>query len=532
MTGDIRKVSVCAALGLAAICGMLPVARCSKQTNEPTNHAPFFTPDTLSPIDAVDLSDSAVVGREYRDTVYAFDPDGDSLVFGFLIAPQNMSFTAGIMRWKPQEEDIGTALGILVTSDLRDGYDTLSWTIAVSDTNHPPRFLTDDLFPDTLITGHHYADSFTVFDRDGDSLSISLVQTPDSLDLDATVLRWTPADSGRTGVTLTVTDPYGAADTLVIVKRVILNAVPVIDTALSGLHDTLRVGFVYRWKDDDYRLVDGCGHTLSHDGALALESPSFLVGSPVCTPRGHEGFAITPFRRVSDAPVNLYTEHYDVYGISLNWGPYEYRVDPAVDPGWWGWYFGNRNDYVIGRLQKAGSSGNGVWMIDWAASSWTRLTPADSLILVNEPAVYFGDIDFDSSETGSDTDTTVVDPFDPHYRVVRPNGGELFRTGDPCTVQVTADRSSSARISLLLRGGDDEFMLPGLTASVDPLADSMFYFTIPDTFYRYDYNSGTGGYDTVAVSPVSDSCAIRLEDYNATAGYADLSDGFFRIIAR
>jgi hypothetical protein len=113
---------------------------------------------------------------------------------------------------------------------------------------------------------------------------------------------------------------------------------------------------------------------------------------------------------------------------------------------------------------------------------------------------------------------------------VHPNGGEAFHTNEQCTVSVTSEKAGDALIYLVLDAGRYEFKLPGLNASFDPRTDSLFVFTIPDSFADIFYNTQKHALDTTWIPGVSDSCEILIRDYNASAGYEDRSDNYFRII--
>jgi len=277
---------------------------------------------------------------------------------------------------------------------------------------------------------------------------------------------------------------------------------------------------IYKWAHDDYRLIVGCGHTMSFDGqfAIANAGPAFysIAG---CIPTGHKGFYVAPFKRESDPPIDLYTEYLLKFGTSLNWCPQQYR---DRDEDFWGWYFTNNNKYVAGRMISLRWNSCG-WMVDWRNNVWTMLCPIDSNIRIQQPAAYIGAVDtgslyLDSACQGIDT---IVNPGDdssnPGYKVISPNGGELFHVNEPCTVKVSSVRSGNAILYLLLNNGQFNVLLSA--SSFNPQSDSTFIFVIPDTFNIY----GT------KVSSVSDKCLIKIEDYNNRTRYFDESDGYFQI---
>ncbi|HAJ79809.1 MAG TPA: hypothetical protein DCO75_08550 [Fibrobacteres bacterium] len=273
---------------------------------------------------------------------------------------------------------------------------------------------------------------------------------------------------------------------------------------------------MYKWKNDTAgREFYGCNMCMSHDGSQCIYIPGEAGDVGQCVPINHQGFVITPFRRDSDPAITI-DDHINVYGTSVNFCPPAYRYGTWDQMDFHGWYFGNRNDLAIGCLAGTRAPVKCVWMVDWNKSVWTMLTPADSSIPVNNPAVYF---------TGTDTGNTL----DPYYKVVSPNGGEQFVTGQACTVTVTAKRDANAGIRLKVDNGKYSFLVPGMTESINPHVDSVFIFTIPEYFKLAQYNESTQSIDTVQISSVSDSCSICVLDYTASTGFGDCSDSVFSI---
>jgi hypothetical protein len=278
---------------------------------------------------------------------------------------------------------------------------------------------------------------------------------------------------------------------------------------------------IYQWADDDYREIVGCGHTMSFDGqfVLANAGPEFY-SSAWCIPTGHKGFYVAPFRRDSDPPINLYTEHLLKFGTSLNWCPEQYRNG---DPDFWGWYFTNNNNYVAGRMNSLKGNSCG-WMIDWQKSIWTMLSPIDSNISIQQPAAFIGAVDtgryyIDIACQGDDTlFNPVADSLNPVYTIISPNGGELFHINESCTVKISSVRPGNAVLFLLLDRGRYRILLT-TTHGINPQKDSTFSFVIPEVFDNYGQN----------VHAVSDGCKIRIEDYYNRAKYYDESDGYFGI---
>jgi hypothetical protein len=277
---------------------------------------------------------------------------------------------------------------------------------------------------------------------------------------------------------------------------------------------------VYKWADDDYHYIEGCGHTMSFDGSYALANAGPFFYTYGCIPTGHKGFYITPFRRKNDPPLNLYTEHILKFGTSINWCPERYRNG---DGDFWGWYFTNDNRYVAGRMLSIDWNSGG-WIIDWRNNRWTMVTPADSTIKIQQIAAAIGSVDTGRLyiDTSCHNDDTSSNPgginYDPQYKIISPNGGEIFHQSRPCTVKVASVKPGNAILSLFLNAGLDEVPL-SIAQTIHPPKDSIFIFVIPDSFDIYGQK----------VSSISSACKIKIADYSFGTKYFDESDDIFQI---
>jgi len=284
---------------------------------------------------------------------------------------------------------------------------------------------------------------------------------------------------------------------------------------------------VYQWTHVIDFSLNGCGHTQSHDGRLVCVNPGFECGSD-CVPVSHKGFCITPFRRVNDEPVDFLTEHFAKYGTSTNWCPQNYRGFVTEENDFWGWSFSNDNRYIIGR-QLSKNSDNAIWVIQWQSNTWYRLTPISLAVKALQPAIFFGKMDTGTlwidpssiSDTNKGDTPIPVDPFNPYYRIVSPNGGETIYQNEPCSLRISSLRIGNARLLLTTDNGDNR--IPIYKSSVNPLTDSVIVITIPDSA---ENESG------IRVSTASPTCLFIIEDYNPTNGYYDFSDSVFAIRKR
>ncbi len=281
---------------------------------------------------------------------------------------------------------------------------------------------------------------------------------------------------------------------------------------------------VYQWAHDDSSTMDGCGHALSHDGSLAL-AVAGRWGTSSCVPKRHKGFYITGFRYFDEPPMDMFVDHIQSNGISINWCPTEYRGASKFEVDFWGWYFGNRNDYVVGRLAGTRSTSHGIWLIEWATNTWTRISSTDSPIEVLPPAVFFGPTPDtlwipDTSDT-TQQDTVVVDSLDPEYEILYPRGGETFYIGDTCEIKITSRKKGNAGIFLVQSTGVRRIPLPGLNASLRPPADSIVTFVVRDSLTVTDYDVGAGEMVSRKIDITQDPWFLEIRDYNPQNNYHD-----------
>ena len=94
-----------------------------------SNSPPLFTHDASA------MTDTVFIGIEYRDTVHAIDPDGDSLEFVLTKGPKYIELEDSIIVFTPDYS--GCCMnGICVSVQVQDnkgGYDILIWNIKILD---------------------------------------------------------------------------------------------------------------------------------------------------------------------------------------------------------------------------------------------------------------------------------------------------------------------------------------------------------------------------------------------------------------
>jgi hypothetical protein len=140
-------------------------------------------------------------------------------------------------------------------------------------------------------------------------------------------------------------------------------------------------------------------------------------------------------------------------------------------------------------------------------------------------------IDFVLGAKACDT-SIAMDPGEWDYRVRFPNGGEVFYTGEKCTIRVSAAIGANASIRVFVGpAGIKSFTPEELESSFDPHADSLVTVNIPRYYAEKRWVDSLEAFVTDSISPVSDSCLLQLFDYD-NDGYGDFSDCFFAIRER
>ncbi len=116
------------------------------------------------------------------------------------------------------------------------------------------------------------------------------------------------------------------------------------------------------------------------------------------------------------------------------------------------------------------------------------------------------------------------DPY-PVFKVIQPNGGEIFKVGDTLHVRVTESLDdSNAAVTLKIKtpsGYKIVLIPPGTAGNLNVYRHCDLVFAIPDSLLSHYAPA-----DSVGL--VSDSVQVEVSDYN-NALYNDVSDEFFSI---
>jgi hypothetical protein len=116
----------------------------------------------------------------------------------------------------------------------------------------------------------------------------------------------------------------------------------------------------------------------------------------------------------------------------------------------------------------------------------------------------------------------------PPYMVFLPKKGDSFRIGDSINVRMKS--STYAKSGLKLVFGMIEVGPPGANATFNMQTTPVQSFVIPQTFTLNQWVDSLQHSVQVQVSPVSDSCYIRVFNYDVPSEDYAVSYGYFSII--
>jgi len=112
------------------------------------------------------------------------------------------------------------------------------------------------------------------------------------------------------------------------------------------------------------------------------------------------------------------------------------------------------------------------------------------------------------------------------FRIISPNGGERFYAGNSIRIALwPVPRDAGVRLVI----GDQLFPIEEYSTTFKPSAMPEFSFNIAETYTYLEFNPDSQKVISVARSPVSDSCRIRVYNYFNEDEYTE-SAGFFSIV--
>ena len=186
----------------------------------------------------------ATVGRPYRYTLEAFDPDGGDVQYllgGYV--PQGLEmFDGQTVTWTPTIDQVREHHVTFMAADAQGGIEEQSVTIQVKDLleNTPPSIQSD---PTTQVgIDESYSYQVQATDDDGNELQYFLDESPVNMSIDKTtgLIQWTSnIDQGETArISVVVTDGQGGIDTQTFGLKVMplqINSAPIITSRAIAL---------------------------------------------------------------------------------------------------------------------------------------------------------------------------------------------------------------------------------------------------------------------------------------------------------
>jgi len=211
------------------------------------NHPPVFS--------------STPITSTYEDALYTYaanaaDDDGDILSYSLLTSPAGMTIdsSTGIIRWTPQQADVGQNNVVVKASDNNGGIATQTYTLNVIHVNHAPAISSSPIT--TAYEDSSYNYYVQASDKDSDPLSYSLLIAPTRMTINANtgLINWLPAKGniGYNKVKVQVSDGNSGIATQNFTVNVIhVNHAPVIvSTPVTSVYqDSL---YYYNVNASDY----------------------------------------------------------------------------------------------------------------------------------------------------------------------------------------------------------------------------------------------------------------------------------------
>ncbi|RKY86857.1 hypothetical protein DRQ09_05470 [candidate division KSB1 bacterium] len=178
------------------------------------NSSKNFYPEILTIPDTTVLEDQL-----YTYNIYAYDFDGDRVVYTLTSAPSDMTLDtiSGSIQWTPSDADADSIHSIIIyASDGKTGIDSQKFSIRVIEVNGAPQVLST---PDTIAyLDSLYSFQLNVFDEENDSLIYRFLSAPfypSPMIIDENgLITWIPVATGTYNIILQIRDVRGAVTTL------------------------------------------------------------------------------------------------------------------------------------------------------------------------------------------------------------------------------------------------------------------------------------------------------------------------------
>jgi len=277
---------------------------------------------------------------------------------------------------------------------------------------------------------------------------------------------------------------------------------------------------IYSWKNNIPKQYWGCGHTISHSGLYTLSNPGGVGGTLNCLPRSHDGFCITPPRRISDEKIVYVIENQLTYGTSINWIPFEYRKYSREEMDFWGWNFSNIDELVAGRSLGSRKL-NAVWITEWKSNTWYQITSFEYNVRPKFVAAWFGDLSSVPLLKGESPFVWQDDTTEKKQsiQILNSLSDKKFSSGDTCTITILTSKSESVYLTLYT-DQFETFEIPSLNSAFNPNVTPTVAFVIPDSFFI----------NGIYIDATQRRYKIFARDYSSPNEVWGKSDGWFEIL--
>ncbi|MDZ8070038.1 MAG: putative Ig domain-containing protein [Nostoc sp. DedQUE08] len=149
-----------------------------------------------APVILTQANKEVIAGHSYSYDVDATDPNGDSLTYKLLVAPDGMTIdqTTGLIYWNTATTNIGNQTVLVEVGDGHGGITQQQYSLSVIDAppNRPPVFTSTPVVDAAINTSYTYQANAS--DADDDSLTYSFVNAPAGMTIDGSTgkISWVP----------------------------------------------------------------------------------------------------------------------------------------------------------------------------------------------------------------------------------------------------------------------------------------------------------------------------------------------------
>lgn len=319
-----------------------------------------------------------IAGQQYKYSVKATDPNGDSVTYKLLTSAEGMTIeeNTGLITWNTLSTNKGNQSVVVEVSDGRGGVETQVFTLSVIEAPppRPPVFITNPKTDGRINTQYTYTARAT--DADNDNLTYSLVMAPTGMTVDSStgVVSWKPNGNqlGTYDVILAVSDGKGgtAQQTFKVQTQIEQgNNAPIIisDPVTKAYNPTSTFDSV----------VFGL-KSFAPGGSLLSTTPAKLFSFDVNGSNFRDLGTMTINGELLDADGLAVSEKYGLLGFVIDsTGSYLISIDPNTATAF------SLGSHLLGREIRGAvfDLDDNLWAIDSASTSLLMLNPSNGSVL-------------------------------------------------------------------------------------------------------------------------------------------------------